>query len=84
MRLDACVPRKKKDGGTYWVKIGSIWTKDDGGVSMEFDALPLPDESGRVVVKGFVPKEKVQQMMQPGAPQQTGGGFGDMADDIPF
>jgi hypothetical protein len=79
MRLDACIPRKKKDGGTYWVKIGSIWTKDDGGISMELDALPLPDESGRCVVKGFVPREKVQQ-----APQPQGGPVADLADDIPF
>lgn len=84
MRLDACVPRKRKDqqGGekTFWVKIGSIWTKDDGSVSVELDALPVPDDSGRVVIKGFVPREKDGN--KPAV--NNAGTFKDMADDIPF
>lgn len=85
MRLDACVPRKRKDQQgnekTFWVKIGSIWTKDDGSVSCEFDALPVADSEGRVVVKGFIPKQK-EGNAQPVA--NNAGSFNDLADDIPF
>jgi hypothetical protein len=87
-RLDACVPRKKKDKEgnekTFWTKIGSIWTKDDGTVSIELDALPLPDNEGRCVVKGFLPKERDQAAPRQQAAPQGGGAFQDFENDIPF
>lgn len=81
-RKDIMAPRKKKDGGTYWVKIGTAWLNDNGGIQLVFDALPIPDAEGRVVANLFDPKQ----------PQQ-GGGYqqnnrqqpDDLGDDsIPF
>lgn len=58
-RKDICTPRKKKDGGTYWVKIGTAW-ENDGKTQLVFDALPIPDGEGRVVANLFEPREKSQ------------------------
>lgn len=55
-REDICIPRKKKDGGTYWVKIGTCWN-NDGKRQLVFDALPLPDAEGRCVANLFEPRE---------------------------
>jgi hypothetical protein len=55
-RKDICVPRKKKDGGTYWVKIGTAW-ENDKGVQLVFDALPIADSEGRCVANLFEPRE---------------------------
>jgi len=41
---------QKKDGGSYWVKIGSAW-QGDKGIQLVFDALPIPDSEGRCVAK---------------------------------
>lgn len=79
-RLDACVPRKRKDDKTFWVKIGSIWTKDDGTVSIELDALPLPDNEGRCVIKGFAPRDNNQNKPK----ENNSGGMSDFENDIPF
>lgn len=57
-RFDVCTPRKKSDGGTYWVKIGTAWTKDGKPPQIVFDALPIPDAEGRCVVNLFEPKER--------------------------
>jgi hypothetical protein len=56
-RLDICTPRAKKDGGTYWVKIGTAW-QNEKGIQLVFDALPLPDSEGRVVANLFEPKPR--------------------------
>lgn len=56
-RLDICTPRAKRDGGTYWVKIGTAW-QNDKGIQLVFDALPLPDAEGRCVANLFEPREK--------------------------
>lgn len=55
-RKDICVPRKKKDGGTYWVKIGVAW-EGDKGTQLVFDALPIPDSEGRCVANLFEPRQ---------------------------
>lgn len=57
-RKDIMTPRKKNDGGTYWVKIGTAWFNDKGGIQLVFDALPLPDGEGRVVANLFDPKPR--------------------------
>jgi hypothetical protein len=67
-RKDICTPRKKKDGGTYWVKIGTAWEKD-GKTQLVFDALPIPDGEGRVVANLFEPRDN-------SAPR-AGSGFGE-------
>lgn len=55
-RLNISVPRKKKDGGTYWVNIGTAWV-DEKGTQLVFDALPIPDAEGRCVARLFEPRE---------------------------
>lgn len=56
-RFDICTPRPKKDGGSYWVKIGSAW-QGDKGIQLVFDALPIPDAEGRCVANLFEPREQ--------------------------
>ncbi len=56
-RKDICTPRKKADGGTYWVKIGTAW-ENDKGIQLVFDALPIPDAEGRCVANLFDPKPR--------------------------
>jgi hypothetical protein len=55
-RKDIMTPRAKKDGGTYWVKIGTAW-EGPKGIQLVFDALPIPDSEGRVVANLFEPRE---------------------------
>lgn len=57
-RFDIMTPRKKKDGGTMWVRIGTAWFNDNGGKQLVFDALPIPDSEGRVVANLFEPKPR--------------------------
>lgn len=59
-RYDISTPRAKRDGGTYWVKIGSAW-EGDKGIHLVFDALPLPDAEGRCVANLFEPRDRDQQ-----------------------
>jgi hypothetical protein len=59
-RKDICVPRKKKDGGTYWVKIGTAW-ENDGKTQLVFDALPIADGEGRCVANLFEPRDNTQR-----------------------
>ncbi len=56
-RFNIATPRPKKDGGTYWVNIGTAWVSDKG-TQLVFDALPLPDKEGRVVANLFEPRER--------------------------
>lgn len=74
-RYDVCSPRKKKDGGTFWHRVGMAW-EGEKGISIEFSSLPLPDVEGRVRVSLFEPREKQQQ------PDQQSGS--DEGDHIPF
>jgi hypothetical protein len=55
-RRDICIPRKKSDGSTYWVKIGTCWSNEKGD-QLVFDALPLPDAEGRCVAMLFEPRD---------------------------
>jgi hypothetical protein len=82
-RKDIMAPRKKKDGGTYWVKIGTAW-ENEKGTQLVFDALPLPDNEGRVVANLFEPREP-QQRQQSGGYQQQQQQNDDLgSDSIPF
>lgn len=80
-RFNISTPRKKKDGGTYWVNIGTAWV-DDKGTQLVFDALPIPDEDGRCVARLFEPRDRQDAPRQ----QQNDirGGYSDDADSIPF
>lgn len=77
-RLDVCSARQKKDGGTYWVKIGTAW-EGDKGTQVVFDALPIPDKEGRVAVSLFEPREKNEAPHQSRAPATA-----DLDDDVPY
>lgn len=77
-RFDICSPRPKKDGGTYWTKIGTAW-RNEKGIQLVFDALPLPDGEGRVVANLFEPRDNNQQQTQQRRPQPAG-----FDEDPPF
>lgn len=86
-RFDLKAPRPKKDGGTFWHRVGTMFADDNGGFSILFDSVPIPDKDGRLAVKAFVPREgdnrgQGGQGSQPRTGQQSGGSFND--DEIPF
>lgn len=76
-RYDACSPRPKKDGGTYWHKCGTAFDGDKG-MTILFDSLPLADNEGRVVVKLFEAKPRENQ----GGQRQANNNFATDDDDI--
>jgi hypothetical protein len=80
MRYDLISPRARKDGKTFWVKVGAGFARDKGGFSLSFDALPLPDAEGRVTVLMTEPKDQPPRQ----EPQRGGGPMGDIDDEIPF
>ena len=55
-RFDACSPRPKKDGGTFWVRVGTAF-QGERGTQIILDALPIPDAEGRVVISLFEPRD---------------------------
>lgn len=63
-RYDVMSPRERKDGKTYWQRVGTAFDGDKG-IGIEFDALPLPDKDGRVSVRLFEPREKTAAVSQP-------------------
>lgn len=79
-RKDIMAPRAKKDGGTYWVKIGTAW-ENEKGTQLVFDALPLPDKEGRVVANLFEPRERDAAPRQQ---QSRAPAFDDDTDSVPF
>jgi hypothetical protein len=83
-RKDIMTPRAKKDGGTYWVKIGTAW-EGPKGIQLVFDALPIPDSEGRVVANLFEPREPQQrQQNNSGGYQRAQQQDDDLSDSIPF
>lgn len=80
-RMDIMMPRKKKDGGTYWVKIGTAW-EGEKGIQLVFDALPLTDADGRCVANLFEPRE-ARSERQPARHNSQPVGYDD-DDQVPF
>lgn len=80
-RFDICTPRPKKDGGSYWVKIGTAW-QGDKGIQLVFDALPLPDSEGRCVANLFEPRDRNDAPPQRQTRQQSYAD--DLNDSVPF
>lgn len=78
MRYDLISPRPRKDGKTFWVKVGAAFRRDKGGFSLVFDALPLTDNEGRCSLLMVENKPRDDQQ---GAPA---GGHSDMDSEIPF
>ena len=93
---DLISPRKRNDK-TWWQKIGAAFPRDKGGFSLVFDALPLPDAEGRVMVLMVEPtpraaksdgydtseaQKRRDENPYEGEAPAGGGGVGD--DEIPF
>jgi len=80
-RYDICTPRPGKDGKTYWTRIGSGFPRDDGSISLSFDALPV---GGHDEKYGY----RVSAMLFPAKPREgraaTPQGGGDPDERIPF
>ena len=78
MRFDLISPRPRKDGKTFWLRVGTAFSRDKGGFSLVFDALPLPDAEGRVTVLMTEPKDQEPRQEVPR------GGKPDIDDEIPW
>jgi len=80
-RWDVVSPRAKKDGGTYWHRVGTAF-QGDKGISIVFDSVPLPDAEGRVRVNLFESKPRANAggYQKPAAPAPAAG----LDDEIPF
>ena len=83
-RYEGSSPRKGKDGKTYWTRVATMWPAKDGSDKFQavFEALPLPDAEGRVVVLFSPPRDRDRDDRPPAAERTTRGGGLD--DDIPF
>lgn len=77
-RYDALTPRPKKDGGTFWHRVGSAFA-DDKGITVYLDSAPYPDKEGRVVIKLWEPRERAPATRS--APADMGQAI---EDEIPF
>lgn len=85
-RYDVTTPRKRKDGNTFWMRIGSAWPAKEGeGFNVELDALPLPDAEGRC---SFIirPAKDLREASGTSARQAPARGKGPepLDDSIPF
>lgn len=92
-RMDIKTWRKSRNGKAYAIRIGSTWTNEKGVTYLEFDALPLPDEQGRVSCFLEEPRERAadgaqgfaRQMAPSGPALKSGGGSAArLEDNIPF
>jgi hypothetical protein len=92
-RMDIKSWRKSRNGKAYAIRLGSTWTNEKGVTYLEFDALPLPDEQGRVSCFLEVPRERTEQGAQgfarhlaPSGPalKSGAGGAANLEDSIPF
>ena len=86
-RFDLISPRPRKDGKTFWVKIGAAFPRDKGGYSLILDALPLPDADGKVSLLMVEPTPRDERPAAGGYnPSEPGhGSTAPMPDDeIPF
>lgn len=76
-RFDVCTPRPKRDGGTWWHRVGSAHQNDKGLIMVYLDSYPMMDtEKGNAVIALFEPKPK------DGDKTKSAGGADD--DEIPF
>lgn len=81
-----------------YVNVGAVWEKDDGSTFFSLlrtfnpAGVPNPDNKDSVLISRFPVKPRdgqqkapAQQQNAPAAkPANTGSGFDDMDDDIPF
>lgn len=79
-RYNLTSPRKRGDK-TFWVSVGSAFPSKNGeGYQLIFDALPLPDADGRVMVLMSPPREDNQPRQQ----QRPRSNNDDLGDEVPF
>lgn len=71
--------KEKRGGGKRFVRLGYAKPKDDGGFYVNLDALPIPDEQGRVSIAVNRPRDRNDGPSE--RPQPQGGS---MDDEIPF
>lgn len=94
-RYDLKTWRKSANGKAYTVRLGSAWTDDKGTIRLAFDALPLPDENGRVQAFLEVTRERDMGPSERSYRQEdeqdrrqaqsiSQGGYAGLDDDIPF
>jgi len=85
--------RKSANDKAYTVRLGSAWTDQKGVLRLAFDALPLPDEQGRVSCFLEEPRERAEagaqgfaRQMAPSGPalKSGAGGAANLEDSIPF
>ena len=80
-RFDVCTPRPKRDGGTFWHRVGTAFDGEKG-MTLYLDSLPLQDDKGKCVLMLFEPRNMKEPGAQgPGPASQTGS---DPSDKIPF
>ena len=80
MRYDLISPRARKDGKTFWVKLGAAFPNKDGqGFSLVFDALPISDAEGVVRVLMVEPRDNAGQQRQEQPARRD-----DLDQEIPF
>lgn len=80
-RYDVMTARPKKDGTTFWVRIGTAF-EGDKGIGIEFDALPVADKEGRVSCRLFEPRQQGEARHQSRAPAPAE--MDDDLDSVPF
>jgi hypothetical protein len=86
-RYDICQAKKKKDGGVWWHKIGTIWPMKDDRFSVTFDSLPIPeydDQYGLQVRAVAFPADQDRKTQSAPAVDPAMQGKADLDDEIPF
>ena len=80
-RIALCSPRPRKDGKTFWARIGTAWPskKNPGMFDLEFDSAPLSDNEGRCRVLMFEDNEAGTSK-----PSSRQSAVYELDDDIPF
>lgn len=67
-------PVERKDGKTFWARIGAAWKRDDGGFSVVLDSLPI---NGKILIAP--PREQQERGSVPKPGNRTR-----QDDDVPF
>ena len=91
-RYDACTPRPKHGGGTWWHRVGSAVESEEGKVTIFLDSYPMVDkERGSAVIMLFEPREEREKAESQrdraegkSRPAAKGGKQEEMDDEIPF
>lgn len=87
-RYNLTSPRKRGDK-TYWQAVGSAFPSKNGeGFQLIFDALPLPDADGRVMVLMSPPREDNRDSGMSSRAQASDRAqrpaHDDLGDEVPF